>query len=161
MKADGFFMTYFTKEAFMKPQKASLLACITLIASLLIVVPQASAEKGKSCPPDKELCAQMIRQGKEAYWRGKYVEAKAYFRRAIQADPESERAWQAYDLSAINALGQKVEQNMSLIQLDPSAREAVKQSVESGGAPQAEPETKKKEEDSGSSGFTIIQDEGC
>jgi tetratricopeptide (TPR) repeat protein len=161
MKTTVFFMSYFTKEATMKPYKASLIASIFLIASLLIAAPQATAEKGKSCPPDKELCAQMIRQGKEAYWRGKYVEAKAYFRRAIQADPESEQAWQAYDLSAINALGQKVERNMSLIQLDPSARDAVKQSVQQGGAPQPEPETEKKEEDSGSTGFTIIQDEGC
>lgn len=145
----------------MKPQKKPLLACVMLIASLLIAAPQASAEKGKSSPPDKELCAQMIRLGKEAFWRGKYMEAKAYFRRAVQADPESEQAWQAYDLTTIHALGQKVERNMGLIQLDPSARKAVEKSMQEGGAPQPEPETEKQEEDSGDTGFTIIQDEGC
>lgn len=145
----------------MQPRKTSLLACIIIIAALLLGVSQAMAEKGKSCPPDKELCAQMIRQGKEAFWRGKYTEAKAYFRRAVQADPESERAWQAYDLTTIHALGQKVERNMGLIQLDPSARKAVEKSMQEGGAPQPEPKAEEKEEDSGDTGFTIIQDEGC
>jgi hypothetical protein len=53
------------------------------------------------CPPDKALCAKMIRAGQEYCERGKYKEAKEAFRRAVQADPYSARAWHFYDICFI------------------------------------------------------------
>jgi tetratricopeptide (TPR) repeat protein len=53
------------------------------------------------CPPDKALCAKMIRAGQEYCERGKYKEAKEAFRRAVQADPHSARAWHFYDICFI------------------------------------------------------------
>lgn len=53
------------------------------------------------CPPDKALCAKMIRAGQEYCERGKYKEARESFRRAIQADPHSARAWHFYDICFI------------------------------------------------------------
>jgi Tfp pilus assembly protein PilF len=59
-----------------------------------------AGDKSK-CPPDKALCAKMIRAGQEYCERGKYKEAKEAFRRAVQADPHSARAWHFYDICFI------------------------------------------------------------
>ncbi len=71
---------------------------------------------------NNELCLQMMRYGEEAYWRGRYLDAKQYFRKAIQADPTNEKAWMYYDLATIYALAEKVEKNMNLIAPDVSTR---------------------------------------
>ena len=99
----------------------------------------------RSCV-NKKLCAEMIRKGKEAYMRGRYLEAKGYFRRAIQADPSSKEAWVGYDLCVIYGLAKKVEKNVGY--LEPKAPK-----VEEKGPPVPQP---KKEE-----GFVIEEDEGC
>jgi len=61
----------------------------------------AIAGDKSQCPPDKALCAKMIRAGQEYCERGKYKEAKEAFRRAVQADPHSARAWHFYDICFI------------------------------------------------------------
>ncbi len=61
----------------------------------------AVAGDKSQCPPDKALCAKMIRAGQEYCERGKYKEAKEAFRRAVQADPHSARAWHFYDICFI------------------------------------------------------------
>jgi len=129
-----------------------------LALSLFVLPANAPAQdEAQVCPPDKELCAEMIRKGKEAYWRGKYQQAKAFFRRAIKADAASERAWQAYDLSVIHAMANKADRNLELVTLEESAKEAAR-----GEEPSKAEKKEEKEEDTGTgSGFTIIQDEGC
>jgi tetratricopeptide (TPR) repeat protein len=135
-------------------------ATVLLFAVSLFLLPvQAPAQdQAQVCPPDKELCAKMIRKGKEAYWRGKYQVAKAYFRRAIKADAASERAWQAYDLAVIHAMANKADRNLELITLEKSAKEEAR--GEEPAKAEKEEKEEKKEEGTGS-GFTIIQDEGC
>ena len=64
----------------------------------------ALGEETKPFVPDKALCAKMLRFGKEAYVRGKYLDAKEYFRKAVQADPASQKAWRYYDLATVFAL---------------------------------------------------------
>lgn len=59
--------------------------------------------------PNKLLCAKMIRFGREAYERGRFSDAKEFFRRATIADPESKKAWRFYDQSVLFALAEKVE----------------------------------------------------
>ena len=54
-------------------------------------------------PSDKALCALMIRAGREKFDRGRFQEAKDFFRKAVQADPHSARAWYYYETCLINA----------------------------------------------------------
>lgn len=94
-----------------------------LIAALLTFTQEAAAEERKQFIPDKAQCAKLIQFGKQAYMRGKYLDAKGYFRRAIQADPGSALAWQYYDLASVFALAEKVEQDKKLIAPGASTRQ--------------------------------------
>lgn len=94
-----------------------------LLTALLAFSGGAAAEGPKQLIPDKAQCAKMIQFGKQAYMRGKYLDAKGYFRRAVQADPGSAEAWQYYDLASIFALAEKVEQDKKLIAPGASTRQ--------------------------------------
>ena len=86
-----------------------------MVISLFLTVPlfgpvQLSAEEAPKFVPNKLLCAQMIRFGQEAYQRGRFQEAKEYFRKATKADPDSKKAWRYYDQAVLFALAERVEQ---------------------------------------------------
>jgi tetratricopeptide (TPR) repeat protein len=118
------------------------------------------AQGPANCPPDKELCARMLRFGQEAYARGKYLDAKEYFRKAVKADPTSSEAWRYYDQAVIFGLAEKVEKNANLTLPDVSTRQEGGTSMSPApptSPPPPEPDVKKKEE----TGFKIIDDEGC
>jgi len=86
---------------------------MALILAAAFIAPQAvSAQEAGQTSADKALCKKMTRFGKQAYERGKYLDAKEYFRKAVQADPGSVLAWRYYDLSVVFALAEKVEQNL-------------------------------------------------
>ena len=59
---------------------------------------------------DREYCASMIRFGKEAFQRGRYLDAKQFFRQAIEADRTNSKAWLFYDRTVIFALAENVKQ---------------------------------------------------
>jgi tetratricopeptide (TPR) repeat protein len=142
----------------MKAKLLPLVLTALLLFGFSAFTRAASAEEPKPLIPDKALCAKMLQFGKQAYERGKYLDAKEYFRKAVQADPTSQVAWRYYDMAVIFALAEKTEQNASLLLPGTSSR----QGVSSGGASEAPPppakETPKKQE---SSGFKIMEDEGC
>jgi hypothetical protein len=98
--------------------------CFTIMAFMLsffIFLPQnVSAEDARAFVPDKARCSQMIQFGKQSYQRGKFLDAKEYFRMALQADSASSKAWRHYDLAVISALAEKVNKNMGLIVPDVS-----------------------------------------
>lgn len=153
----------------MKPRVAMIVIFFFFAAVLTLptaVPAQDDANPCPQCTPDEERCAELIKFGKQALWRGKYQQAKQFFRKAIHADPTSEPAWQAYDLSTIHALGDKVESNLGLIRLDESAKEEAEARLkgeeppEPGPQEQEEKKDEEEEEDAGSD-FEIIQDEGC
>ncbi|MGD8229599.1 MAG: hypothetical protein PVH82_04250 [Desulfobacteraceae bacterium] len=103
--------------------KVLSLALLALLIVAFVTLPQmVSSEERKLFIPDKALCAKMLRFGKQAYMRGKYLDAKEYFRKAVQADPASLVAWRYYDLAAVFALAEKVEQDASLIAPGTSTR---------------------------------------
>jgi tetratricopeptide (TPR) repeat protein len=133
--------------------------CVTLMAfllSALMFLPQnAPAREAKALVPDKALCAQMIRFGKESYQRGKFLDAKEYFRRAVQADPASPVAWRHYDLSVISALAEKVNKDTGLIAPDVSPQGPAQAKVVAPPPPTPKPAPAKKEK------FVIVEDEGC
>lgn len=138
----------------MKAKMLWMLVSGILLAALLVSLQPLLAEEPKvpAVCVDKALCAEMIRFGKEAYQRGKYLDAKEYFRKAVQADPASAKAWAMYDMAAVFALAEKVEQNTDLIMPGVSTR------TEAGSAAKAPPPAapaKKKPT------FKIVDDEGC
>jgi len=65
--------------------------------------------------PDSELCKRLIRFGQNSFDRGRYLEAKELFWKAIMADPTSELAWRSYDRSVIFALAERAEQDPGCI----------------------------------------------
>ena len=77
-------------------------ALLALLLAAFIYIPQmVVGEERKLFIPDKALCAKMLRFGKQAYMRGQYLNAKEYFRKAVQADPASLVAWRYYDLATV------------------------------------------------------------
>ncbi len=131
------------------------IACFLILSFLLFTnVFSIAQDKAKGCI-NKKLCAEMIRKGKEAYMRGRYLEAKYYFKKAIQADPSSSQAWTAYDLAVIFGLAKKVEKNTSYLRSEGIQKQG-ETSLEKQGPPTPYPSKEKKEE-----GFVIEEDEGC
>ena len=144
----------------MKRNVLCIIAIAFLVATIFFVIKDTSAQGPANCPPDKELCAKMLRFGKQSYMRGKYLDAKEYFRKAIQADPSSMSAWSYYDMSAVFALAEKVEKNANLIMPDVSTR----QETGAGLAPEAAmptPEAPAPKAKKGGFKFKILDDEGC
>nr|MBC8362764.1 hypothetical protein [Candidatus Desulfatibia profunda] len=144
----------------MKRNVFCIIAIAFLVTTVLFLLKDTSAQGPANCPPDKELCAKMLRFGQQAYVRGKYLDAKEYFRKAVQADPTSMNAWTYYDMTVVFALAEKVEKNSNLVLPDVSTRqEAAADS--SSGAPPAPPEAAPAQKPKGGFKFKIVDDEGC
>lgn len=127
-----------------------------LVTVLFCLTPYAFAQEPTPRAPDKALCARMLRWGQQSYERGRYAEAKGYFRQAVQADPSSMSAWRYYDRATILALAHKVEKDASLTAPDVSVRHVEPHGTTAPVAPpppQAVPAKKK--------AFVIEEDEGC
>jgi len=137
----------------MKPTHLVLPVMLFLAMMLVRGEPLCAQEQSKQFIPDKALCARMLQFGKEAYVRGKYLDAKEYFRKAVQADPTSQTAWRYYDLSVVFALAEKVEQRSDLVL--PGVSQRVEGAPAPGPPPPAKGTAPKKSE------FKIIEDEGC
>lgn len=136
-------------------KRISLFTLLAFLFALLFVGSYpCSAEEATPSAPDKALSNKMLRFGKEAYQRGKYLDAKEYFRKAIKADPGSMEAWVFYDQSVIFGLAEKVEKNANLVLPDTSNRQEAAAPL--GSPPPPEPETKEEKIE-----FKIVEDEGC
>ncbi len=66
----------------------------------------AVSEEKKICI-DKQLCGLMLRAGKESFDRGKYEISLSYFKKAIQADSTSSKAWHWYNVTISYAFAEK------------------------------------------------------
>ena len=129
---------------------------MAFILSAFIFLPQNTpAQEAKAFVPDKALCAEMIRFGIQSYQRGKFLDAKEYFRKAVQADPASPLAWRHYDLSVISALAEKVNKDTGLIEPDVSPQGSSTAQASAPPPPAPKPAPAKKEK------FVIVEDEGC
>jgi len=138
-------------------EKMFLLKPLTglLLTLFLLLPPAVSAQESTRKGTDKAFCAKMIRHGQEAYQRGKYLDAKEYFRKAVQADPSSVAAWAYYDQAVIFALAEKVEKNANLVMPDTSTRSEQTVAAPTANIPPPPPKPKKKPT------FVIVEDEGC
>lgn len=112
----------------------------------LLFPPAVPAQESSQKGPDKAFCAKMIQHGQGAYQQGKYLDAKEYFRKAVQADPSSVSAWAYYDQAMIFALAEKVEKDANLAM--PGAPTAKT-------PPPPKPKPKKKR------AIPVEEDEGC
>jgi hypothetical protein len=144
------------KENIMKHKILTFLFSAFLLTTFFCLPRHATCEEPKQIIPDKALCAKMLATGKQAYQRGKYLDAKEYFRKAVQADPTSTVAWRYYDMAVIFGLAEKVGKNSDLIAPDVSVRG---ETMPGRDVPSAQPPPRtapvKKEE------LKIIDDEGC
>jgi len=141
----------------MNTKPLAFFIAVFLMAVMLLSSGEVLAEEPKLFIPDKALCAKMIRFGKEAYQRGKYLDAKEYFRKAIQADPTSSMAWTSYDQAVIFALAEKVEKDANIILPDVSTKQELPNgSTSSGPTPPQKPAPSQKDTQ-----FRIVDDEGC
>ena len=136
---------------------------VFLVPPLLFLIlifypsPGTAGEEAGAYAPDKALCARMLAFGKQAYQRGKYLDAKEYFRKAVQADPGSRIAWRYYDMTVIFGLAEKVEQNARLLAPGASTREGIQQKgppPPAAAPPPAQAPSKTEE-------MVIEDDEGC
>ena len=128
---------------------------LALALGLALAVP-AEVKKPEACF-DKELCAEKMRYGRQAFSRGDYRSAKAFFRQAVQADPLSAKAWAYYDLSIMYDVADQVKKAGSV---------KVSGAPVPGTAPAAPaPETKTPPppapEPAKPSGGIAVDDEGC
>lgn len=132
----------------------SFFTFLAFLLALVFINPNPCLSQDPSpSDADKALCGKMLRFGKEAYMRGKYLDAKEYFRKAIKADPGSMEAWIFYDQTVIFALAEKVEKKADLVLPDTSTR---KETASLGTPPPPEPEPKEEKIE-----FKIVEDEGC
>ena len=138
-----------------------VLFCMTvfLLTALPLWPEGARGEEQKQLIPDKALCAKMLRFGKQAYQRGRYLDAKEYFRKAVQADPESQVAWRYYDMAVIFALAENVEKNANLVLPGVSSRQEGGAGPGPSGPPPPTPSAPSKKEKAPE--FKILEDEGC
>ncbi len=144
----------------MKPKYIASITLVFFLTIFYFVPTHTMAQGPENFPPDKELSAKMLRFGMEAYARGKYLDAKEYFRKAVKADPESIKAWRYYDQAVIFGLAEKVEKNANLILPDVSTKQEGGISISPtppSSPPTPEPALREKKE----TGFKIIDDEGC
>lgn len=66
---------------------------------------------------DATLCGRLIRFGKVAQARGRHVEAKRYFWKAILVDPTSTLAWKNYDQAVLHTIADQVDRLPGLVGL--------------------------------------------
>lgn len=142
----------------MKAKLISLVIFTFFLTIIFYASGSVSAQEPANCPPDKALCAKMLRFGKQAYARGKYLDAKEYFRNAVKADPSSITAWRYYDQSVIFGLAEKVEKNGKLILPDVSTRHESAAGVSPQPPPPPQKSTSEKKDQVD---FKIVDDEGC
>lgn len=137
----------------MKTKIPNFILVLFLLVSVVFLPRIVRAENPKAIVPDKARCGEMIRFGKQAYDRGKFLDAKSYFRQAVQADSTSHVAWHYYDLSVVSALAEKVNKDSDLLAPDISERGQVQPSSGTASPPPPVP-VKKKE-------IPVEEDEGC
>jgi hypothetical protein len=57
----------------------------------------------------------LVRKGQESFSRSKFNEAKDFFRKAVQADPTSQKAWSYYDLSLFYTVGEQYKNHGKIV----------------------------------------------
>ena len=80
-----------------------------------MVLADVGLDKAQVATFDNALCARLIRQGKVYLERGRYLEAKKQFAKAVMVDPTSQPAWRNYDIAVIYLMADNVEAAPGLV----------------------------------------------
>jgi len=70
---------------------------------------------GQAFQMDPERSALLLRKGQESFSRSRFNEAKDFFRKAVQADPTSQKAWSYYDLSLFYTVGEQYKNHGKIV----------------------------------------------
>jgi hypothetical protein len=103
----------------------------------------AQISPGKSQIVNPELSALLLRKGKESFSRGRYNEAKNLFRKAIQADPDSQTAWSYYDLAQLYAVAEQFKNHGRILNSTAPPLEEASGSPQSGSSSKASKPSRK------------------
>jgi tetratricopeptide (TPR) repeat protein len=91
---------------------------------------------GQAFPVDPDGSALMLRKGKESFSRARYGEAREYFRKAIQADPHSQKAWSYYDLAQLYTVAEQFKNHGRVVaSTAPAPEETAAPSIAAPAAP--------------------------
>lgn len=139
------------------------LIALLAVSALAIIyfVPSGVVAQKVDYKVDKALCAKMIAAGEEYYIRGKYLDAKNFFRKAVQADPGSMKAWRYYDQAVIFALAEKVEKKNDLLVPDISIRSEASALPSGAPSPDVQRITPQPSAGQKDAGGAIFEEEGC
>jgi outer membrane biosynthesis protein TonB len=118
----------------------SLLALVTGLTlfwgGLTLPAYSQGSSAGQAFPVDPDGSALMLRKGKESFSRARYGEAREYFRKAIQADPHSQKAWSYYDLAQLYTVAEQFKNHGRIVA---STAPPPEQTAEPAPAPPAPP----------------------
>ncbi|MCF8040463.1 MAG: hypothetical protein K9K65_06495 [Desulfarculaceae bacterium] len=128
-----------------------------LALGIALAVP-AEVTKPEQCL-DKKACAEQLRYGKQAFERGAYGTAKAYFKQAVVADPSSPTAWAFYDLSIMYDVAMQVQKAGQVKVSGAPVPGAAPQTAPSTASPSAAPPPPAPK--SSPKPAIVIDDEGC
>ncbi len=171
----------------MKVFPLSRIALSLCIACTLLVGTALAEQPKPTFKSDKEMSSLMIRFGLEAFQRNRFKDAKYYFQQAVQADPGSKKAWNFYDLASMYTVAEEMKDTGKYVvrpaepmakadtpaaapaqqsaapaqqpaQVQPPATSAVQPPAAAAPSDNA---AAKAEKPKSSSGFKIVDDEGC
>jgi hypothetical protein len=91
------------------------LAILLLMGGGLEWAKAQTTGSGQALQVNPERCALMLRKGQEYFSRAKFNEAKEFFRKAVQADPASQKAWSYYDLSLFYTVGEQFKNHGRIV----------------------------------------------
>jgi outer membrane biosynthesis protein TonB len=123
-------------------KKITLRIVLMLVLFSVIGLEGAYAQQSKSGQAytlDPEVCALMLRKGKESFARARYNEAKDLFRKAIQADPTSQKAWSYYDLAQMYSVAEQFKNHGRIVQSSAPTPEKTAESLQPQPAPVVTP----------------------
>ncbi len=109
---------------------------------------------------NKSRCAEFIGHGREAFNRGKFSDAKRYFKEAVKSDPNSVKAWAFYDLAVMYDVADQVKRAGSVKVsgaplLGPSAATGGAKAATGTATPPPPPPAQPP------AGAVVVDDEGC
>lgn len=110
-------MKYF-KIVLLSATALSLFFAVSLFAQGApneMMLADVGLDKAQVATFNNALCARLIRQGKVYLERGRYLEAKKQFAKAVMVDPTSQMAWRNYDIAVIYLMADKVEAAPGLV----------------------------------------------
>ena len=141
----------------MKSKRLAIVLGLVMVLALGLALAVPAEVTKSQDRADQTLCAEKLRFGEQAFTRGDYATAKVYFKQAVQADPNSAKAWAFYDLSVMYDVALQVQKAGS-VKVSGAPVPGVAPVAPAPGAAAPPPPAPKKP---ASKPVLVIDDEGC